>query len=574
VSRSAGRKIDASTELTVVCLVNAGRWEDVEPQVAPYSECSWSPVIALGMGIARLRLGRWEQALEGLVNASEQYPDHLPLRNLTVGALITRASAHMRAREWDTATVTIGDALRLEPCHPVALRMQSSLRAATPLAQLLAGERAETAVAWERELVQNRKTETAHHLAILYYWWAVREGPTDLARAASLWQRSIAFWVYTINDQDYWKAWRARKKSSYELDPAEPADLEGAVRKDLVSRISALSGALEGEPLRYVEDLAMDCWAEFEIATLLRGAGAASAYGPLLMDMLGLPDLARDVADPEHQRAIRLGECDLPFIPDIDGLFAVCRSGLIRALAYLANRRYDRAEMLVHKKVRADEERSGASPIAGEMLAYIRIQQAEHAYLRLKCPPENAQHESVQEYASAVRELITSLADVHVYVVRQATVQALVRLVGLFGRRTYNEFISFEGGSTDQTRFLEEGIEVLDRCLRLTDGIQDVEEARLHLAAMVNRLALQLDREAHDHVIDLLERAVRLAPDNPNYRRNLAFSYFNRYATRKRRDLDIAGARQDIQKAYQLAPHDADIRAEYQQLHGWEGYNT
>ena len=101
----------------------------------------------------------------------------------------------------------------------------------------------------------------------------------------------------------------------------------------------------------------------------------------------------------------------------------------------------------------------------------------------------------------------------------------------------------------------------------LTEGIPEITEARLHLATLVNRLGLQ-DRDSHDRVITLFEWAVRLAPDNPNYKRNLAFSHYNRYI--QRRYTDISGARADIEKAYQLAPYDEDIRAAYQQMHGWD----
>jgi len=564
----ASSRMDPAARLGVACLVNAGRWNEVEPFVARFNGLEHTSDIALALASARVRNGRWDEAIEGLSAACQRHGSNGPLREFALRILMARADDRVRAQAWQEASALIDKALAVDSKHPPALKMRSTLLATGPRAQLQSGDRAQTAALWEREFVAERKTETAHHLAILYFWWAAHETSGEMVRIATLWQRSIGWWVYALNDADYWEEWIDRKKPAYSIEREAAVDLRSNVRRQLEERITGLAGSLPGVSQRMVDDLAMDCWAEFEVAEHLREAGVEKPYGPLLMHLLGAPPVPDREASAQHDRLTRLGDCVLPFIPDTDALLKLCQGGLSRALAYLANGRHDRAMAIAMGQLSSLPVGDPVRSLTAEMCAYIEILHAEDVYVRLKCPPEDAGGSRIAEYAQQVGAVIEGLAEVQSQITSNDSSQAMERLIELIGRRTYNEFSSFSADTARRGEILEAGIEILDRALRLSKGGPSADETRLYLAAMLNRLALHIGSEEHDRVISLLERASQWAPENPNYRRNLAFSYFNRYAARKQRDADRLGAREDIKRAHQLAPYDADIRAEFELMHG------
>ena len=440
------------------------------------------------LGCCRARQGRLEEAIRTLEEAERAgaMPQKTAMqRGLALESLgrlkrhVVRSERATSASgpEQEAASQRLTMLCRRMNCRvellPVDRPSVSIVRAATPLTRLISGERGETAADWEREFREKRKTETAHDLAILYYWWAVHEG--SLTRAASLWQRSVGWWVYVLNDAAYWERWLASKAASYEPDADAVAGLPAALRIDLMEHIGAPSASSGAGTPQYVEDLQMDCWAEFEIAAMLREAGVEPASGPLLMDLLGYPDGFTIAADADR-RSIRLAGCELPFVPGIHGVLTLCRMGLGRTLAYLANGRYDVAEALVRSKMPVEADRAAEDRLVTEMLALVRIRKIESAYVGLKCPPEHAEYEGVRQYAADVRKLIDSIAEVRRYVVTPTMGQTLASLVELICRRTYNEFTSFHAGSAERVRYIEAGVQLLDCCLKLVDGVTDVEE--------------------------------------------------------------------------------------------------
>lgn len=91
-----------------------------------------------------------------------------------------------------------------------------------------------------------------------------------------------------------------------------------------------------------------------------------------------------------------------------------------------------------------------------------------------------------------------------------------------------------------------------------------LEWAKKHMASPANACyylgCLHYDKLQYDAAIENWESAARLAPDFPTVWRNLALAYYN-----KRRD--IAAARETMEKAWALAPQDARIFLELDQLY-------
>src|SRR5207302_9531263 len=126
-------------------------------------------------------------------------------------------------------------------------------------------------------------------------------------------------------------------------------------------------------------------------------------------------------------------------------------------LAYLANGKYDRAETLVRRRQKINEERGIKVEYADDMLAFLRMQKVEQHYIRLKCPPEDCKLEALQAYAAQIRELLQILVEVRPAVTVPANKRALLHVAELFCRRIYNEFSAFEADTVNRKQFTEAG---------------------------------------------------------------------------------------------------------------------
>lgn len=549
-------------EFAVICLVNAGKWEDAEAFVRRHPGSEASPRIAEGLGTALIKQEKQDEAAALLTGAYRADPSQTRLKEIALQIRLAQAIQHINAKNLAEAGTALGRALELDPGNREVARLQSSLTGVMPVAQMMAGQRAEAAAHWEKEFVETRSAQVAHHLAILYYWWAVQENRNFSREAAALWRKSIACWVYTLYDRAYWAAWREQKRDAYEVEDAVFATLPNLVRKTFTEAIEEIRLQGSDAAAQFAEDLRMDCWAEFEVAALMAEAGNTAPCGPILMGLFGWP---RDVKTPPSARGekgLRLGNAELPFLPDVEILLEFCKAGYTRPLSYLADNNLDRADQYLQKS------QSDTNTMADGMRAYIAIQRAEQRYILLKCPPKDSSLTAVQNYAQQIRALLEALAGAQRYAATTGSKAALMQVLELFCRRISSEFDNFDSEvQTDQVRITEVGIDLMERALKIIQSLNMVYvDGNTGLAVMLNRLALQQEKSDHDRRIQLFERAVQFAPQNDLYKRNLAFSFYNRAVDKIQ--VDREGSRRDIVRAYQLAPDDDDIRDAYNLVQG------
>jgi tetratricopeptide (TPR) repeat protein len=80
------------------------------------------------------------------------------------------------------------------------------------LGYLRTAKRAEVAVKWNEAFRKNpTNVKLLHNLALLYYWWTT--SPADAAE--DLWPRSLCYWVFLENSDDFWAEWAKERALTY-----------------------------------------------------------------------------------------------------------------------------------------------------------------------------------------------------------------------------------------------------------------------------------------------------------------------------------------------------------------------
>src|SRR4051794_9544963 len=116
----AGPRVDPAAELGIACLVNAGRWQEIEPFVARFEDWERSPQIEIALATARVRAGKWEEAIQQLVEAAQRHPSNSSVREFALRILMARADDRIRAQQWREASDLVGKALVIDPKNSAA----------------------------------------------------------------------------------------------------------------------------------------------------------------------------------------------------------------------------------------------------------------------------------------------------------------------------------------------------------------------------------------------------------------------------------------------------------------------
>ena len=544
-------------ELALTSLVNAGRWEEAERFASLHPDSHESAHIALAFGSALAHLDKWERASEVFGKAHEREPENAALKEKLVESLLHKVNLHLMNREWENMDCALTRLVSVDPEHPEVKRLQFTLAGAGAMTQLVRGKREELAKEWECQLAEERRPETAHCLAILYYWSAVFATENRHAAAPFIWQKAIACWSFALHHPDYLPAWRAQKERTYPIEESVLPQIVDLVRRDIMDRIDTAEAVGDESFVRYAEDLRRDLWMEWETAAVIVKGGGQSPSGPLLLSLLGAPEKLYTSDESFGKKGLILGNVELPFLESVDHLLNLCVHGYSRVISYLADDELDHAETLLNELPKNDPDSASAG-----MKAFMLTRRVQQKYVNLPCPSTKCSFDEMTEYADKIHALLNQLKEIDLSETPQGVRKMIEELVVLFCRRTRNEFENFETELHLRSLFTEAGTSIIEKSLL----VHNAPEGKQELALMFNRLALQQDKNLYDLMVQLFERANELAPEHPLYRRNLAFSYFNRY--QKRRFFDVEGAAEDIAKAYQLEPYDEDIRTANVQMRG------
>lgn len=543
-------------ESAITCLINAGRWDEAESIAVSINPDKLTTRILIARGIALYHLERYSDAARSFKDACAAGEISGPLKAAAVNTLLSISSAYSQLGDTDGVADVLKTIMLVDPENQASDSIAQQLGGSLVFSQLKSGNRAVPAKTWEKEFLEDRLTENAHNLAILYYWEAVSKSKELSADTASLWQKAIAFWVYVINEVHYQTEWHTERKSIYPADDSLFSGLISTVQQLILEQISAIEKLNDPAAARLTDDLRMDCWAEFEIAGLLKAAGHSPVSGPLMMGFIGWPE-SLDLKPPDLNIAgIQIGSIRLPFLKDANALLALCKAGHGRTLGYLIHSNYDRAEQALKQA-----EKKSSSAIVDDMYAYMLTFRAQQGLNSLKCPPINCSYAVLKTYTDSIHKLLEDLSAARAHARTGAGLESLHTAVAFFVRRIHADFENFEG-DLHLSQFTERGIDLIESALE----IHEFDHGKLVMAKMVNLLALQQDKHSHDKIIRLFERAMLIAPTEPLYKKNLAVSLYNRHISLKITEPDAA--RRDIDRAYELAPYDDEIRKDYQYMHG------
>lgn len=205
------------------------------------------------------------------------------------------------------------------------------LREDTPIVLLLIGKRGDALQILEQQLEDGADCRTAHWLALSSYAEAQHyEDEGDYDKATQAWHRTIASWVRTLIDDDFWEAWCAKRQKHYGTRDVDYLgnDLRKQVRKNLREHLAAEFTfyadhyAREGKQERAQahRDLKILYEIEWQGASLLKASGGlrldnqqSISCGPLLLRRCGLErqlsahlatladDLKRYLALPDYE---------------------------------------------------------------------------------------------------------------------------------------------------------------------------------------------------------------------------------------------------------------------------------
>jgi len=163
---------------------------------------------------------------------------------------------------------------------------------------LEAGERSETARAWEETFVAGfPDVAAAHALAVLWLWWAdhldqaadVPPGQDAGPAPSAAWERAVGYWCLLTNAEAFWRSgWAGEAEVASRVRERIPTEIRGR----LIRARSAAQAAGRDEEANRLENLEVALETEVTagrtMAAHIRTARGPVAGGPLLLRRLGL----------------------------------------------------------------------------------------------------------------------------------------------------------------------------------------------------------------------------------------------------------------------------------------------
>ena len=200
------------------CLVALG----AVPELEKLLESEPKPGVRYHLALAYALHDRIDQAVEQAKLLMKEQANYPGVSTLTFRLALRLADQKLKQQDWDAVSSAV--ALALETASPEAEHELRRFQSVLPIANVKAGNRRDAAEAWERELKTAPSSRTAiQNLAILYYWWALRQEAAG--GADDLWMAAIAYWIAIVNSDPFWTQWKDELEQRWGL-PLRDADLQ------------------------------------------------------------------------------------------------------------------------------------------------------------------------------------------------------------------------------------------------------------------------------------------------------------------------------------------------------------
>lgn len=215
-SAGSANDLEAKDELLAACLFHGGRLEELRQlSSANITVCYWQ-----GLGYARQ--GLLDKAVVTLREVLTQEPEHQQAQQALAALLGQIALKKASEEDWQAAASSLKELRRVHLSNSV--RPLQFLEADTSMAEmlvfLLTGHRRDAVGVLEEVLRQNPGNRmVAHSLGLASYYAArVLQEQGQWKEAERLWQRAVAAWVTTLNDDDFWEGWRQQVQQRYQAE--------------------------------------------------------------------------------------------------------------------------------------------------------------------------------------------------------------------------------------------------------------------------------------------------------------------------------------------------------------------
>ena len=181
------------------------------------------PDVRYHLALAYALHDRIDQAVEQAKLLMKEQAGYPGLSTLTFRLALRQADLKLKQQDWNAISSAV--ALALETASPETEYELRRFQSVLPIANVKTGNRRDAAEAWERELRSQPENRGAiQNLAILYYWWALRQESAGGA-ADDLWMAAIAYWTAIVNSDRFWAAWKDELEQRWGL-PLQDGDLQ------------------------------------------------------------------------------------------------------------------------------------------------------------------------------------------------------------------------------------------------------------------------------------------------------------------------------------------------------------
>jgi tetratricopeptide (TPR) repeat protein len=235
------------------CLIADDRSTEVEDLAKKHINKDNEEELRYYLSLAYARQGKVENAIGEIEKVLEKNHNNEAARNLAFKLYIHKARNKTNDDKNTGTPIIIAKALRLAPDNTDFHEEFAGFKSVLPLSCIMAGNREEAAVIWEKELKESPGNQKIiHNLALLYYWWALdaeehacrktekenikNDGEPAKKRILfcgkksvkikgamerqtsksidSLWRKSIGYWASLITMDDFWKEWKNKREKS------------------------------------------------------------------------------------------------------------------------------------------------------------------------------------------------------------------------------------------------------------------------------------------------------------------------------------------------------------------------
>jgi tetratricopeptide (TPR) repeat protein len=481
------------------------------------------PCVRYHLALAYAANDAIDQAVAQVSLALKQNRDYPGLRVLAFHSGLRQANLKLESQDWNAIASAVAVALEAGPPNPVDVQDLEPFRWLLPIAHVLAGSRQDAAEAWERELKKHPGNRAVlHNLAILYYWWAMREEASGGRGVDRLWAAAIAYWTLIVSSDRFWSEWKGELEQRWgiELRDADLQRLRGTFLEERFTRVfrnhsSGYKETSRPADARRHEDYLTMALLEKKSAEAWKETGARfPAGGFLYCRQIGvLPEILEEIDrlpdDQQHKLRIYFSPAELGSVLILLEETALPEKALER-LARLPEkvRQGPDATYLRVRAVFESAQASGALEKAAAAFAEAHSLEPQWAPLKEK-----------------IGELLDSLAKQEATRLRQdnqidEAIRLLDRLYALSSHAEIREYLCIlccdRGFQKLNENAFEDGRANFLKALALDSNNQRAKQA---MCIAYNNEALALpDQEAK---LKMLQKALEFNPNDQHVRENL-----------------------------------------------------